>query len=346
MTQEKRIGALVKTGKKLQELLQAGDKANPDLTSTMLRVQQVNPWFTVEEQKRALQGIIHLLDENKMHEWAGLYPGLKKNAAPKTVGVIMAGNIPLVGFHDFLCVIVSGHKLEAKCSTEDNILLPWFYKLLLEADASIDYQVNFTERITNIDAVIATGSNNTARYFEYYFGKYPHIIRKNRNGVAVITGDESSESLQLLGNDIFSYFGMGCRNVSKLYVPHGYNFDRLFSALQPFDGIMQHNKYMNNHDYQSTLLLMNLEKFLTNNFLIVKEGSSYATPVGVLNFEYYHDMEHLVRHLAKDRELIQCIVSAKPAEPGWLPFGKSQLPGLLDYADGVDTMRFLEELSW
>jgi hypothetical protein len=345
MNQEERISALVKAGEKVKELLRSNfDDGNHAFVQMLQRVQQSNPWFTLDEQRRALQGVVHFLDEKRMHEWAGLYPGLKKNVSPKTIGLIMAGNIPLVGFHDFLCVLVSGHRLLAKCSSDDSILLPWFYKLLQETDSTFGEQVTFAEKIADIDAVIATGSNNTARYFEYYFGKYPHIIRKNRNGVGVITGDETPESLQLLGIDIFSYFGMGCRNVSKLYVPHGYVFDGLFSAIQSFAGVMQHNKYLNNHDYQSALLLMNLEKFLTNNFLIIKEGASYATPVGLLNYEYYDDMEHLVRHLAKDRELIQCIVAAKPSEPGWLPFGKSQLPGLLDYADGMDTMRFLEEL--
>jgi len=345
MNNKERIEALVKVAKRIDEFLHAFyDDENHEFIKILQKAQQLNPWFTFEEQKRAFHGILHLLNEDPLNEWIAAYPKIKSNNSPKTVGVIMAGNIPMVGFHDLLCVLLSGNRVQAKCSADDSVLLPWFAKLLVEANEEFGKSISFTERISGVDAVIATGSNNSARYFEYYFGKYPHIIRNNRNGIAILTGNESAEELKLLGNDIFSYFGMGCRNVTKLYVPDNYNFNQFFEAMSGFSEVMQHNKYMNNFDYHNALLMMNLEKFLTNNFLIVRHHASFSSPVSVIHYEFYQDIKKLERDLDHKKEFIQCIVSAHP-HPGWIGFGQSQLPGLTDYADGIDTMRFLEELK-
>lgn len=342
MERKEIIHAFAIAGQQLNELLHIFfDDENKEFIQVMHKALQLNPWFTIEEQKRAMSAIVQMLDEEKLTSWLEQYPG--KITKPKNIGVIMAGNIPLVGFHDLLCVLLSGNCVIAKCSADDNVLLPWFCKLLIQIDDRFDERIAFVERIVNPDAIIATGSNNSARYFEYYFGKYPHIIRKNRNGLAVLSGNESTEELQLLGTDIFSYFGMGCRNVSKLFVPEKYDFNNFFEAMEKFSGVLQHNKYMNNYDYHAALLLMNLEKFLTNNFMIIKEGRSNATAVSVINYEYYHDAEKLKQQLHKEEAEIQCIIGN--SDPEWIPFGKSQQPGLTDYADGVDTMQFLTGLD-
>jgi hypothetical protein len=344
MNIKEKIAAFVKVAERIEGFLAAFyDDENQEFPATLQKARDKNPWFTFEEQKRALRGIVHLLDEDKLLKWTASYPGTENTKNPKTAGVIMAGNIPMVGFHDLLCVLLSGNRLQAKCSGNDAVLLPWFAKMLAEADERFADEITFTERIAGIDAVIATGSNNSARYFEYYFGKYPHVIRKNRNGVAVLTGKENADDLHQLGIDIFSYFGMGCRNVTKLYVPEGYDFNTFYEAMKDFPEVMQHNRYMSNYDYHNALLMMNLEKFLTNNFLILRQQASLSTPVSVVHYEQYDDIKKLEKELHQKKEFIQCIASAYPAE-GWIPLGQTQLPGLTDYADGVDTMQFLVEI--
>ena len=257
----------------------------------------------------------------------------------------MAGNIPLVGFHDFLCVLLSGNKVLAKLSSNDNLILPFLSKILLEQNPELKAYINFTEeKLENFDAVIATGSNNTSRYFEYYFGKYPNIIRKNRNSVAVLTGNETHEELALLGQDIFRYFGLGCRNVSKLFVPEGYNFDAFYTSIFEFQDIINQNKYANNYDYNKAVYLMSNMNILDNGFLILKEDESFASPIACLFFEHYKDQSSLKEKLQLQEENIQCIVSN-----GWfedeIPFGKTQIPALMDYADSVDTLQFLLNLE-
>lgn len=301
-----------------------------------------NQWFTKENQLLALKAIATMLEKENLAAWTSRYENLRhENATTKTVGFILAGNIPAVGFHDLLCALIAGHSVKAKCSTDDKILLPWIFNLLMEVDESFQQKIMFVDKLTGIDAVIATGSDNSARYFDYYFGKYPHIIRKNRNAVAVLTGNETGEELQRLGKDIFSYFGLGCRNVSKMYVPRTYSFDFFFECMQSFAGVMQHNKYMNNHDYHSAIFLMNNIKFLTNNFLIIKEDAPIATPVSVLNFEYYDNIQVLQKELATQKEKIQCVVANTGNIKNAVAFGETQQPQLWDYADGVDTLAFL-----
>jgi hypothetical protein len=245
-----------------------------------------------------------------------------------------------------LCVLISGNNFVGKLSSEDNLLLPFMSKILIAIEPEFKDGIEFTSgQLKSMDAVIATGSDNTSRYFEYYFGKYPHIIRKNRNSVAVLTGNESLTELRLLGKDVFQYFGLGCRNVSKLFVPKGYKFDTFYQSIFEYQNIVNNNKYGNNYDYNRTVYLMsNHPSLLDNNFLLLKEDESYSSPIGVLFFEYYEDKEQLSARLEADKALIQCIVANEPALKNAIPFGQAQCPTLTDYADGVDTMKFLLEM--
>ena len=257
----------------------------------------------------------------------------------------MAGNIPLVGFHDFLCVILSGNRVLAKLSSNDTVLLPFIGEFLMANDADLKDKIEFTEgKMIGFDAVIATGSNNTGRYFAYYFGQYPHIIRRNRNSVAVLTPDTTETQLEGLGNDVFRYFGLGCRSVSKLFVPKGYSLDALFNALFPWKTVLEHHKYVNNYDYNKAVYLMSDSKILDNGFLILKEDSNYGSPIATLFFEYYDDKEDLAKRLEAEAEAIQCIVSEGFMDSE-IPFGQTQSPKLSDYADGIDTMKFLHQLE-
>jgi hypothetical protein len=297
-----------------------------------------NPWFTRKQIDTAISGIVKLLEPVKLEEWASKYS--LKPTSQKTVGVIMPGNIPLAGFHDFLCVLLSGHKLHAKLSSSDKILLPFIADLFCEKIPSMKSNIEFRDQLKSIDAVIATGSNNTGRYFEYYFGKLPHIFRKNRNSAAIITGKENEFDFVLIGRDIFTYFGLGCRNVSKLYVPEGYKFDDFFAAMMTYSDVLEHNKYMNNHDYHQALYLLNQDYFLTNNFLIIIENNSLSSPVGVLHYETYVDEADLDQKLQDAKNDLQCVVR----KGGSIPPGQAQFPAIDDYADGVDTMLFLTKL--
>jgi hypothetical protein len=260
----------------------------------------------------------------------------------------MAGNIPMVGFHDLLAVLLSGNFAVIKLSGDDKHLLPFVTKILCTIEPAYKERIEFREgRLSEIDAVIATGSNNSARYFEYYFGKIPHIIRKNRNSVAVLSGDEPPEELKKLGADIFSYFGLGCRNVSKLFIPKGYDLNLFFNAIFSYQEIINHNKYANNFDYNRAVYLMGKDKegLLENGFLFLVKSLEYASPVAVIFYEYYDDIALVNAKLTSDKEQIQCIVSNIQAIQNRIPFGKAQQPELWDYADNVDTMEFLIGLN-
>ncbi|MEO5570040.1 MAG: acyl-CoA reductase [Bacteroidia bacterium] len=346
MNLEQRIDAFVKLGLRLKEFTHTFyDDDNSEFQKVLASALIHNKWFTKANQLMALNALTEMLDEKKLHQWISTINFKLQTSNPKKIGVIMAGNFPAVGFHDLLCVLITGNILIAKCSSEDKILLPWISKLVIEIEPAFEDRIFFVERMVEMDAVIATGSNNSARYFEYYFSKYPHIIRKNRNAVAVISGNESEEELKNFGKDIFSYFGLGCRNVSKLYVPKGYDFGLFFRSIESYSKIMQHNKYMNNFDYYHAVYLLNDIKFLTNNFLIIKEDKAISTPVSVLNYEFYNDMQSLEKELENQIEKIQCIVSNNAEIQHVVPFGKAQQPELCDYADGVDTLKFLSKLN-
>ena len=298
-----------------------------------------NGWFTRENVVFALKQWSEALTGKNLDQWLDPYD--LSEIKPKTVGIIMAGNIPLVGFHDFLSVLLAGHKVVAKLSSNDKQLLPVIANYLIHLDAEYQNRISFTEnRLEGFDAVIATGSNNTARYFEYYFSKVPSIIRKNRNSVAVLTCEETTEELEALGEDIFRYYGLGCRNVSKLFVPEKYDFDAFFKAMYSWNAIINQAKYANNYDYNKAVYLMSNFKLLDNGFLILKEDSGYSSPIATVFYETYKDSEKLYQHLQNEKEQLQCIVKKNPGT-NEVSFGETQKPHLWDYADNIDTMEFL-----
>ena len=303
-----------------------------------------NSWFTQHNLTFARNTWATTLSEANIKRWLSAYE-LSEPQNVKKILLIMAGNIPLVGFHDLLCVWVSGHKALVKLSSEDKLLLPFIVEQLRDLIPEWAEAVTFSdEKVTDFDAVIATGSNNTARYFEYYFGKKSHIIRKNRNSVAVLTGKETQEDLTALGKDIFQYYGLGCRSISKLFVPENYSFDAFFQAIYAYRDIINEQKYANNYDYNKAVYLMSLYKLLENGFLILKEDKSYASPIATLFYEYYTDIEALKKQLITDAEQIQCVV-AKGLLPNEIAFGNTQIPQLWEYADNVDTLKFLSNLG-
>ncbi len=343
LTLRERIELLAELGHYLRE------PADAAVEAVIQQAYAANRWFTPENVRCALSAIAEaFLDEEKLTKWAGRYLLPDAPHPRKTVGLIMAGNIPLVGFHDWLCTFVAGHRAVVKLSEKDRYLLPFLvHQLGRRHFESWEYTTFLEEgeRLADFDAVIATGSNNTARYFEYYFGRYPHIIRRNRNSVAVLTGYESDDELRALNRDIFTYFGLGCRNVSKVYVPHGYRFDHWLAILAEPREVLLHDKYKNNYDYTLTLFLLNGIAHHNSGCILLREERALQARLASLHYEYYDDLYDLDERLAEWKDAIQCIVSRvrlRDFRP--LPFGKSQEPALDDYADGVDTLAFLAEL--
>lgn len=298
-----------------------------------------NGWFTKENILFALKSWSELLTEENLKEWLSDYD-LEKNTS-KSVAIIMAGNIPLVGFHDFLVTLITGNTVLVKLSSNDRVLLPFLSNYLIDSEPTLRERIHFTEnKLEGFDAVIATGSNNTARYFEHYFGKKPNIIRRNRNSIAVLTGNETTEELSELGEDIFRYYGLGCRSVSKLFVPKGYDFTPFFESVYSYNPIINQAKYANNYDYNKAVYLMSEFKILENGFLMLKEDESYASPIASIFYEYYDSLDDLKKNLSQEAEKIQCIVAQGVLEEE-VSFGHTQKPSLTDYADGVDTVDFL-----
>ncbi|MEI6049310.1 MAG: acyl-CoA reductase [Bacteroidota bacterium] len=298
---------------------------------------KVNPWFTSENVRNAIYAIGNKLTKEDLVKWTNAYPELLEKIKPLRAGVIMAGNIPLVGFHDFLSVLISGNNLIAKTSSKDSELIVGISEILCSINPEFRHKIEFTEGpLTNFDIIIATGSNNSSRYFEYYFGKYPNIIRKNRNSVAIIEGNETDSELRSLGKDIFSYFGLGCRNVSKIYLPRGYDISALTRNWYAFSGIIDNTKYANNYDFNKAVYLVNKESFYDTGFLLMKENSGLSSPVSVLHYEYYDSQNSLKLELEQQIEKIQCVVGRDYVHPG-----EAQSPHLWDYADGIDTIEFL-----
>ncbi|MGB2416317.1 MAG: acyl-CoA reductase [Flavobacteriaceae bacterium] len=298
-----------------------------------------NGWFSEKNILFALESWAKLLTTEKLTNWITNYP--IENVSQKKIAIIMAGNIPMVGFHDFLCALICNHEIIVKQSSNDKHLLPFLTLYLTKVAPELKGRVVFLEqKLEGFDAVIATGSDNTARYFEYYFKDKPSIIRKNRNSLAILTGDETKEDLLKLSNDIFQYYGLGCRSVSKLFVPNDYNFDAFFEAMYHWNPIINGAKYANNYDYNKAVYLMSEFKMLENGFLMIKEDESYASPIATLFYEHYDSLESLSEKLNQDSSKIQCIVSNQLSDEH-LPFGSTQTPKLEDYADGVDTVDFL-----
>jgi hypothetical protein len=312
------------------------------LEAVMARSLFHNGWFTIENQEAAIQAIANeFLDRDKLKSWTGFYE-LSETASRKTVGLVLAGNLPLVGFHDVLAVFIAGHRSQIKLSEKDKYLLPYLVELLERFDERSRGYFEFVEQLNGFDAIIATGSNNSARYFEAYFGKYPNIIRSNRNGVAVLTGEESASELRGLGEDIFMFFGLGCRNVSKVFIPKDYDLDLLLEALYEFKSVVLNSKYKNNFDHNYAILILNKEPFKANGCILLKENDAFHSPIGCLYYSYYESVDSLQHILSSRANDIQCVVShLEIGDIPVIPLGKAQKPGLMDYADGIDTMQFL-----
>ena len=333
---QQNINNLVRLGELLSKTEQFND--------IFEKAEQQNSWFTRANVIFAFKSWSDALSENNVKQWLSQYQ-LPQTTSSKKILLIMAGNLPLVGLHDLLCVLVTGHKAIVKLSSNDCVLLPYLITQMKTFAPEWTEAVTFTDdKVTEYDAVIATGSNNTARYFEYYFGKKPHIIRKNRHSVAVLTGKETPEELFALGKDIFLYYGLGCRSISKLFVPKGYDFNLLFQAIYPYKDIIQEQKYANNYDYNKAVYLMSLFQLLENGFLLLKEDEHYGSPIATLFYEYYTDVDSLKEKLTTDAEKIQCVV-AHNFTTEEVAFGETQTPQLWDYADGVDTLNFLLKLA-
>ncbi len=321
-----RIDLLVRLG----DFMQSGDEA---WSEAKCAAAAANPWFTQDAVDTAAAAIADtFLQREPLESWLSAYT---LPSVPKTVGIVMAGNIPLVGFHDFLCGFVSGHGVRIKLSSKDARLLPFLMGKLAGWEPVVSQHIEFAEMLKGCDAYIATGSNNTARYFHEYFGKYPSIIRKNRTSVAVLHGDEQAEDLSLLANDVFAYYGLGCRNVTQVCVPEGYNFERLLAALDGHGDVIMQHKYKNNYDYHLALYLLNKVPYMTNESVLLVENALPFSAVATLHYRYYSDRAALLREL-RTSEDVQAIVGHDG-----VPFGESQKPTLSDYADGVDTMAFL-----
>ncbi len=318
----------------------------PELHESLKSASHYNPWFTQANISYSLNAWSEKLTADEISSWIQEYAVSEENHSPKIVAVIMAGNIPLVGFHDFFCTLMAGHNFIGKLSTDDKILLPALADVLCRIEPAFKEMISFTDStLKHFDAIIATGSNNTARYFEYYFSKYPHIIRKNRNGVAVLNGNETEESLRMLGNDICMYYGLGCRNVSKVFIPEGFAPEKLFVAIEPYKMILNdHFKYMNNYSYHHSIYLLITTPHLDNDVFILTESEKYSSPIPVLFYEFYKDADDLRKKFLLDDEHIQCIATDAFTGKKTVPLGSTQSPGLKDYADGIDTIKFLINL--
>lgn len=323
---QKRIDLMVQLG----EYMDSNELAWMDVQD---RAVGANAWFTPTHVSLAIDSIVNeFLQRNKLEQWVA---GYSMPSAPKTVGIVMAGNIPLVGFHDFLCGFISGHKILIKLSGKDEVLLKHIVQKLVEWEPAVAEHLQIAEKLNNCDAYIATGSNNTARYFEQYFGKYPNIIRKNRTSVAVLDGAETDEDLALLADDVYLYYGLGCRNVTQVFVPRDYDFARMLQIFNKHNDYADLNKYKNNYDYHLAIYLLNRIPYMSNESLLMVENDHPFSAVSVLHYKYYDDKNELLKQLRANEE-IQAIIGQ-----GGIAFGDSQKPSLTDYADGVDTMAFL-----
>lgn len=328
MNLAERITLMVKLGEYLME-------DSEKLKSVKQKAFEQNKWFIEEFINFSFKQIsTHYLNRQKLESWVGYYH-IDDNISPKKIGVVMAGNIPLVGFHDFLSVFITGHHQAIKLSEKDDVLLKHLIEKLISWNAEVSNVVQIASLLKDCDAYIATGSNNSARYFHHYFGKYPSIIRSNKTSVAVLSGEETVDQLTSLSDDVFIYFGLGCRNVSKLFVPEGYDFEILINAFKKYNYLSDFTKYRNNYDYNLALFIMNNKFYMANDCVILSENESVFSPVSVLHYSYYKNQKNVFEELNQN-ENIQCV-----AGEGHVPFGKSQEPGLFDYADGVDTMQFL-----
>lgn len=332
MNLQYRTGLLIRLG---QYIL----SDSPEWSFAKERAGIENGWFIPGFVDTAVKNIaLSFLQKEQLEKWVDAYQLPAENTAPRTIGIIMAGNIPLVGFHDFLCVFISGHKAVIKPSSKDQVLIKHLVEKMAEWDHQVSNLVEFSEMLKGCDAYIATGSNNSSRYFDYYFAKYPHIIRRNRTSVAVLTGNETKQELEKLADDVYLYFGLGCRNVTKLFVPEGYDFVPLLEAFKKYNYLTDQHKYKNNYDYNLALHLLNKKYYMTNGSILLIEDTAIFSPISQLNYEFYSGNDDLSAKLPAAQDL-QCI-----AGKGFTPFGEGQCPSISDYADGVDTLKFLVAL--
>jgi len=335
-----RIEAFAELGEILRNSLSGKEVKLADGLQELIDTQHfINPWFTPENVAASIKAIAGELTRENLLQWTENYPQLQIEDKPVTVGIIMAGNIPLAGFHDFLSVLISGNHLIAKTSSKDSTIIGKFGEILCSIESRFRERFKFTDgQLKDFDAVIATGSNNSSRYFEQYFGRYPNIIRKNRNSIAIIEGNETEDELADLGSDIFLYFGLGCRSVSKIFIPEGYDLKSLAGKWKEYAGVISHVKDANNYDFSKAVCLVNRENFLDTGYLLLKEDGGLASPVAVLYFEYYSSGYDLQHETEMQKEKIQCIVGHSN-----VPFGGAQSPHLWDYADRIDTLEFLSK---
>ncbi|GEO09521.1 acyl-CoA reductase [Segetibacter aerophilus] len=331
MTLQHRIDLLVRLGEYLQ-------RSGHEWQHIKEQANRKNPWFAPEFIEMATNNIVNsFLQKDKLERWVKEYNVPAENNAPLVVGIVMAGNIPLVGFHDLLCIFITGHISKIKLSSKDEVLLQHIVSSLKEWESETADLISIADNLKGCDAYIATGSNNSGRYFDYYFGKYPHIIRRNRTSVAVLDGTETSEELEKLADDIQTFFGLGCRNVTKLFVPLGYDFSALLKALNKYEHYENFHKYKHNYDYQLALLMMGNKFYMTNGTILLSKNESLFTAVSQVNYEFYNDKKELAS--LKENKDVQCIVGHNS-----IPFGQAQQPSLFDYPDGVDTMKFAVSL--
>lgn len=342
MSIENRVLGLLKLSGFIKEFLAKNqedyNESDLDFELLLKKSEIENPWFTIDNQKFALKQWADLLTEENVKNWLKDYSISKTS---KRVGLILAGNIPLVGFHDVVSVVLSNHIPVIKLSSKDKYMLPFLLRKWNEFSNN-EIEFEFVEKLENFDAVIATGSNNTARYLEYYFKNHMSIIRKNRTSVAVLKGDETEVELQLLAKDIFQYFGLGCRNVTRIFIPQDFVIDRLFESFIGFQDIINHNKYANNYDYNRAVYLLNQEKFWDNNFVMLKEDDKLFSPLSVINFSRYDSLDDVKSFITENEDNIQCVVAKDELGFDSIRFGEAQCPALNTYADNVDTMKFLE----
>lgn len=334
MTVETRIQAFVQLGIRIRNLSATQKEI------LFAKAENSNNWFTPPNCEDAMEGIAYLLEEKKLRKWLDTY-AFDESKASKRVGILMAGNIPLVGFHDLMTVLISGHQAHVKLSTGDEVMMKWVIDQLRVIQPEFENRIEISEMLKAKDAYIATGSDNSARYFSYYFGKYPSIIRQNRTSVGIFDGSETEEDLKRFGRDVFQYFGLGCRNVSKVFVKDESQLIRLLDSLEGCRDIANHHKYHNNYDYNKAIYLVNGEPHLDNGFLILKESPDLVSPISVLYYSFYENGDSLKNQLESQKNKIQCIVANSQVWEGAVPFGSAQRPEVWEYADGVDTLAFL-----
>jgi len=334
-----RISAFVQLGIRISNLLE------DEKFSLFRQAENQNAWFTQRSMEQALEGIRVMLDPQALERWLTAYTSLDPTS-PKQIGLMLSGNIPAVGFHDLLSVLISGHTACIKLSSQDAALPLWLIQELKRIEPRFSDRIQVEDMLKNKHAYIATGSDNSARYFNYYFGKYPHLIRSNRTSIAILQGDESTADLQALGKDIFDYFGLGCRNVSKVFVKNQGQLTDLLDALESFSWVGNHHKYFNNYEYNKSIYLVNRTPHLDNGFLLLKESTELVSPIGVLFYEIFSEAQQLKAKLKDLDAKIQCVVGNPVMDlAGIIPFGQTQCPQPWDYADGVDTLQFLGSLG-